>query len=246
MIKGLYTPETMVQTVKGRKDLFWYQRFEILSNYTMGNYGAGIGIEWFHALHRCYQDLCREKPLVLEYKVESLFSESRIHALEFARLFTSVGTGQISHEMFALRSEEFGRTLFQWGEKLQPFLADRENMAAPLENESHVDPHGPRACVPLFIGDFWPINYLYLDVLTVEAMFRSQTARLSGCDAALEPLVRQCCQMIEAIERFPSKLRGAMLPTASILGVLATLTPRNETYLQWLCEKFFHIEAYDG
>ena len=244
MIKALYTPERACHTEMGRRILAWYTRFDVYAGLWSGT-GTAIGLEWFHAIDQYFQDMNRAEPMNLEYQIECLFSGLRVQGVEVGQSFAQQSIKEDCQEHLLRQNEQFEQKLRVWREKLQSFLLRGEYIVTLNDEGDEVDSDDPRTSAAVFIRDYWPINYLFLDLLAMEAMQRQQSALIlkHKGDPVLSQIALQACQIFEAIERYPDAPKGSILPAQSNMSFICFFVPREEKYLQWCREKLANVEC---
>ena len=242
MISRLYTPETIVQTELGRKMLSWYMRFDSFAGFLSGT-GTTIGLDWFYAYDQYYREAWQTDPLRLDHQLESLFSEGRIQGIELAQLIAKLQQGTINIDDFTRANEQMQHKLRLRADKLQPFM--REEFTIQAEGyPGHFDPENPITAGQLFVEPYWAINYLIIDLLSIDMIHRQQIAQIydRDNDPALEDMALDICRRFEAMERSRQKPQGAILPVQTPLGVACLFVPREEPYMRWCRRKLANIE----
>ena len=247
MLLELYTPQTIMQTETSRKILAWYSRFDLFAG-LMGGNEMILGREWFLACEEYHTNMALQYPDNLEYSLGSYIAGSRVLAMDMAQLFAQLPKGAISMEDFRVENETISQRIRNRKQRLDPFLAQKQLLvmsfegAPPRDPDSIVDPYQPGL---LYRGPLWPVNYMVIDWLAIDAMHRNQTAMIfqQPQPADVTHLAMKQCQLFEAIEMWPGSPAGAILPAQASLSLVCLFLPKDEKHTMWCRRKLAKIES---
>ena len=247
MLQELYTTDTIMQSETSRKILAWYSRFDLFAG-LMGRNEMILGRDWFLACESYHKVMASRYPDNIDYRIGYHVAGSRVLAMDMAQMFAKVPKGVMSMEDFRIENETLSQRIRDRGRSLDPFLAQKQYLimsfegAPPRDPDSIVDPYEPGL---LYQGPMWPLNYMMIDWMAVDAMHRNQTAQIlqQPPPADIVRLALKQCQLLEAIDMWPGSPAGAILPAQASLGLVCLFLPRDEKHTTWCRRKLAKFES---
>ncbi|EJT77731.1 hypothetical protein GGTG_02836 [Gaeumannomyces tritici R3-111a-1] len=257
VITFLYTPETSVETATSRIALTWYVRFDVFLS-LMGGCATSMPDPWFISLMEHFHSQSIKDPTNMAYKIDDFAARLRFITREMSVLLGKHSASDISDESFAKEHARLARSLEALKEDWDPVLSDPAYMVmdlrAPPELDSVVDLS--RAGVlhegPLFPGTLLCCEWLAV-VIVHECQAITRAHAPAGGDGgdggdgdistALGMHAKAICNMVEAIEMWPSSPKGSLVIIQACLSVAAPFVPRDEKHQQWIRRKFALLES---
>lgn len=225
-----------------------YARFDVYAG-LLGGFAATLSREWFEAAASFFYNRTLMEPHNLNWKIEKVFADTRLIAMDMSTLFARMGKGEISLEQFHIQNQALGKRIYDWRDKMDPALLDPRyrvfdfSGARPRDPDDIVDPYIPGV---LYQGPLWAMNLAMIDWYSVDLMHKYQTALTLQQQPSKELAVTAyaSCQLLEAIEYWPGSPKGALLACQSSLGISSLFMPRDRRHSMWARRKLARIESH--
>lgn len=242
----LFTPETVTATEMSRVVFGWYSRFDVFAG-IMAAQETVLGREWLYSLHQYHLSKSQMEPDNIDHKVEAKIAETRLLGVDLASLFAQLSNGNVTREAFLHRNAALTQQIAAWGTTIDPMLQDSKYRVNSFEGTSTVESslfansYNPN----IYKGPIWSMNYAVVDWWAVDMMHRYQTSQALQVPPPEEcfKLAMKTCQVYEAIQQYPDRPPGALLPLQASLAMLALFLPSTPPYTIWLRRTFAQMES---
>lgn len=248
MIKELYTPESITQTDMHRKMFSWYTRFELFSGFMAGN-ALVLSRDWFDAQEKHSKELADGSPDDIPLRVEYLYAQHRMLAVDMNQLMAKVPKGEISIPDFQAENEILGDRIAVWAADVLSLRSHTQYLVMDFEGSSPVDPDdivNPYEPGTIFTEPLFAVNYMMMDRLSIQVLHKYQTAAVlqqPPSSELIEMSIPQC-QIFEAIELWAGSPTGAFLPAQAGLGFICLFMPKEDRYINWCRKKLAKFEDH--
>lgn len=172
ILTSRYTPQTIMETERGRKMFDWYIRLDVIAG-LMAVRDAVLDRSWPAYAFNWHEERSNASgPDQLQKKQEFFGKAIELIAHDTAHLFAEASEALTSTDTSRLQdfsieevvsgvnklSDRLDRLRRQIQELHDPSLAGVEQKASPLPGESVFKPD-----IPLFRGALWPLNFVWVD-----------------------------------------------------------------------------------
>jgi hypothetical protein len=234
----LLTPQSIVTNELHRHIFFWYARFDVVAGLLGGN-EAILSREWYKALEEHNANRAALHPNDVQMQLAVVRSRLLTFALDMASLYAKLSRGMIAMDQFLVQHERLSQTLEDMRRILQAFdhseHAVRSNLyVQPSGPDDVLDPYIPRL---LYTGPLWGANFLWVDVLATELMFKYQShlvlQRPDGPELQRQAL--EVCHRMENVVRWPKEEVGVGKAIAfhTALPITGMFLPRDHKHIMW-------------
>ncbi|KAI9732649.1 MAG: hypothetical protein M1834_003986 [Cirrosporium novae-zelandiae] len=245
MMRDLYTPTSINKTEVGRYIFSWYARFDIFAG-LLARSGTILEPEWFYANHHYYEQQVARFPTNFHHKIEATVAYYRVLSMDMANLFTKLPNGAISIDDFTIENNTISSRIASIRKVLNDLIDPQYVVTTfpshpPLSPSDIVNPYLPGG---LFKGPHHILNHMYLDLLALDLMHKSQTCLLlqQPLPPELGENALEQCRIFEAVEMWPESPEGALLNAHASLGLASVYLPKDERHAMWCRRKLAGIE----
>lgn len=235
-----------MQSETHRKIISWYIRFDLFAGMMSGGKTV-IGREWFGACADFYKRQARDRPHDHGARFEDLFATSRLIATDIALLLAEKGSNEITEDDFSQQVQELLTKMDDFEKRLDNTFTDPSCFvktfpkAPPPSDDEITDFRDPNFCLA---GDFFSMNYIFIDFWAMQLMFRLQLAPTQSTELELQEIALKKCKMFEAVQYSGQGPPGAVLGFQASLGIASILLPKEPKYTDWSRRQFALMEQH--
>lgn len=226
----------------------WYVRFDVFAG-LLGGFETVLSREWFSSSFDFYRNMVEAEPTVLHWKIEAALSESRLVATDMSLLFTKLGKGEISIELFMVENAQISTRIEEWQTKMDPTLTDDRYKvndftgAPPRDPNDIVDPYMPGI---LYSGPLYSMNVATIDWHSIDLMHRYQTSLITQVEPSADIVHKAyvSCQIFEAMELWPGSPPGTIQACQASIAISVLFLPRDDRHTMWARRKLAVVESH--
>ncbi|KAJ5087544.1 hypothetical protein N7456_011160 [Penicillium angulare] len=214
LMRELLTPESANLNELHTNIFLWYARFDVVAGILAGT-EAILGREWYLAKEQFDADQAALYPSDARKQLELVASINRRFGLDMASLYAKLSQGMIPYEEFIVQNELLGQTIERAKDIMRAFDDSEFTVREypdkqPLTEDDIVDPYVPGR---IHKGALWDANYIWIDLLSTELMYKYQTmlALRQPPSTDVTDLAWEQAQLMETIDRWPDKGNGACI-----------------------------------
>ncbi|SMR52759.1 unnamed protein product [Zymoseptoria tritici ST99CH_1E4] len=245
ILTDLFTPQTIMQDETRRKIIVWYIRFDLFAGMMSGG-ETSLDREWLAASADFYKRQTTDKPHDIGARLEEYFATSRLLATDVALLFAGRTKNAIDDEQFSAEVERLTKDFADFSHTIKTAFTDpsyfqktfpRAPKRAADDLFNFRDPNA------LYAGELSAMNFVIMDFMAIELMFKYQLAMASGQQppAELGKIAMKKCKLLEAIE-YGDDSPTALLGCQASLGIMTLFLPKTPEYTTWCRRKFALVE----
>ncbi|GIZ43638.1 hypothetical protein CKM354_000685500 [Cercospora kikuchii] len=246
ILTDLFTPQTILQDETRRKIITWYIRFDLFAGMLSGGETI-LDRQWFAASADFYKRQTRDKPKDLGARFESYFATTRLLATDVTILFAGKAKGTISDEAFVAGIETLSKEFAEFGHTIETAFTDPSCFvtafpdALPPGEEDLFGFRDPRF---LYAGELATMNFVLIDHLAIDLMFKYQLGMAMGQSPSpeLTQIAMRKCKLFDAIQYNQEGGKNAILGCQASLGIMSLFLPKDERHTRWCQRKFARIE----
>lgn len=244
-MRELLTPESSNLIELHTNIFLWYARFDVVVGVIAGT-EAILRRDWYLAIEEYAADQAALNPDDPHKQFNFVASINRRFGLDMASLYAKLSRGMISYEDFIEQNEQLGETM-EKAKSIMRRFNDSEYLVRSFPNQQSLtpdDPMDPYAPGIMYEGPMWDANYIWIDLLSTELMYKYQTmlAVRKPLLPELGRLALEQCQLMESIVRWPQKPNGACIGFKNAIGIASLFLPREPKYQMWSQRKLALME----
>lgn len=238
-----------MKTAATRIVIKWYTRFDVWAGLLGGN-DTILSRDWAQYALDYYRNELQQDPTNIGWKIDAIFSEVRLIAIDMTHNFAAIASGQITMDDFLAKNDVIEHELAHWRLDFdQATLDNGHNRVTDFSNfpsghpDSIVDPYQPGVLID---GPLWPLNIALIDWCGTDMMFRFRTAAIQRQEPGPELVSKayDACQLIEMVTMWPESPAGVPLAVHACLGIAALFLPRDEKHGMWIRRKLATVESF--
>ncbi|KAL1968593.1 hypothetical protein VTN77DRAFT_1803 [Rasamsonia byssochlamydoides] len=236
LIRELLTPQSILTNELHRHIFIWYARFDVVAGILAGNETI-LSREWYTAIADYDAEQAALDPYHVQKQLALVESRIRLFALDMASLYAKLSRGMITIDQFIAQNDQLSQALEDMHRILQPF----DTCQHAVKSSLYVQPSGPDDVLDpdspglFYKGPLWSVNFVWVDVLATELMFKYQShlviQRPEGSE--LQRLALEVCRFVETIMRWPGKEVGKVIAFQNCLPITGMFLPRDEKHIMW-------------
>ena len=244
-MRELLTPDSSNLIELHTNIFLWYARFDVVAGILAGT-DAVLSRDWYMAKEQydaeqaaLYpDDACKQFALVA--------SINRRFGLDMASLYAKLSRGMISFDQFVVQNDQLGQTI-ELAKNIMRSFDDSEYTVRsypnqqPLTEDDIVDPYVPGR---IHQGRMWDANFMWIDLLSTETMYKYQTMLVlqQPMLEELGKLAYEQCQLMETIERWPDRGTGFFVGFKNSIGIASLFLPMDNKHRMWSRRKMAMME----
>ncbi|QUC16962.1 uncharacterized protein UV8b_01203 [Ustilaginoidea virens] len=246
VIRKIFTPVTVMQTAVGRACINWYTRYDCFVA-IQGGFPTDLPKAWFNLMNEHYKSRMDADVDDISSKISLRSTRLRSISYDMSILYARGSRGQITSEDFAREHSKITDKLFQWKTTWDKVLADPDYLVTDFPYIKEPDPDdivNPYTTGLLYHGLFFTTTLIHTEWASTMLMHLSQSPDMPSEKVFAEMAAHAytVCQAFGAVESWPLKPKGALIPfmcCISIASVFLPQTPRNH---MWIRRKFALLE----
>ncbi|EZF96889.1 hypothetical protein H113_02990 [Trichophyton rubrum MR1459] len=245
MILQMYSPDTILDDRFRIHIIHWNMRYDIMAGLMAGN-ATILGREWYIlAEKQAYQEAA-DDPDSLSKQLFAFCASNKRCAVEIASLLANVSQSIISREEFLAESGMLTQTMREMIHKIGEFNDPKylvmdypEKM--PLGADDIVDPYVPGL---VHTGPFSEVDLVKLELRSSLLMYNCQIDLITQTlePAEMSKFALEQCQLVETINRLPTKDPMFPLMFHNVLGLICLYIPPDDRYRMWCRKRLAEIE----
>lgn len=214
----------------------------------MGGFPTDMPKEWFDSMNTYYKSRVLANPDDLNCKISLRSTELRIISYEMSMLYARGSRGQIESEVFLREHSSITERLLEWKSTWESILHTPEYLVTDFsyriktDPDDIVDPYMPGL---LYTGPLFTTTLINTEWESIMIMHLSQSS-----DAPAEQVFTEMtkhaytvCQYFEAVEYWPLKPKGALIPLQCCLSLASLFLPRDLRHQMWARRKLAMLET---
>lgn len=245
LMQELVTPESSNLVELHTNIFLWYSRFDVVVGILAGT-EAVLGREWYIGKEQYDAEQAALYPDDPNKQLALVASINRRFGLEMASLYAKLSRGMIPMDQFAQQNEQLGETMETAKNILKQFDDNEDTVRSypnqqPLTDDDIVDPYVPGR---IWQGPLCDANYLKIDLLSTELMFKYQTmlALKQPLLPDLQRLAFEQCELMETISRWPDRGNGFCIAFKNSIGLSSMFLPKDTKHQMWSRRKLALME----
>ncbi|KAJ6013750.1 hypothetical protein N7540_008341 [Penicillium herquei] len=245
LMQELLTPESSNLNELHTNIFLWYARFDVVAGILAGT-EAILSRDWYLAKEQYDAEQASLYPEDARKQLELVASINRRFGLDMASLYAKLSQGMIPFEDFAVQNELLGQTIERAKNIMRSFDDCEYTVRSypdqqPLTEDDIVDPYVPGR---IHEGPLWDANYIWIDLLSTELMYKYQTmlALRQPLLPELTALAWEQAQLMETINRWPQKPNGACIGFKNSIGITSMFLPRDTKNEIWCRRRIAQME----
>lgn len=230
------TPESANVNELHTNIFLWYARFDVVAAALAGT-EAVLSRDWYIAKEEYDAEQAARYPDDPTKQLIHVASINRRFGLDMASLYAKFSRGMIPVNEFTVQNEQLSQTMERAKDIVRQLDTSEYRVHShpnqqPLTNDDIVDPYVPDL---LHQGFLWDANYVWIDLLATDTMFKYQTmlALKQPLVPEIHRLVFDLCQMVEAIHRWPDKGNGYYIAFKNCLCMTSMFLPNDNKHQMW-------------
>ena len=248
MLLELFDPASLAATNTGRAILSWYSRFDIFAGMMAGN-KTTLNIEWFRASAQWFVEAREADLSSFSYQIQRLHASNRVLGVEMAHLNAKLPKGEISFPDYVRENEMLCRRIATCRNQLEQLLGIEKYQVLAFDGSE--DPEadaifGPFVPGQLMHGPLYPLNFLRIDWIGLDAMSKFQASLMLEQplpQQELFQLATELIRLVDRIDRWPGSPPGALISIQANLGLACIFMPKDGPYTTWCRRKIAKIEC---
>ncbi|KAG5935743.1 hypothetical protein E4U53_000383 [Claviceps sorghi] len=241
VIRKIFSPESILHTVIGRACLDWYTRYDCFVA-LMGGFPTDLPKEWFRSMNDYHRCRAVANPDDLNCKISLRSTELRAISYDMSMLYARGGRGQIAPEEFAQEHSRITEKLLEWKSTWNSILSLPEYLVTDFsyrrmaDPDDIVDPYMPGL---LYRGPLFTNTLINTEWESIMIMHLSQSSDTPAEQVFLEMAKHAytICQYFEAVEYWPLKPKGALIPLQCCVSLASLFLPRDSRHQMWARRK---------
>ncbi|KAJ5637009.1 hypothetical protein N7490_006888 [Penicillium lividum] len=245
LMQELLTPDSSNLIELHQNIFLWYARFDVVAGILAGT-EAILSRDWYLAKEQFDAEQAALDPDDASKQFSLVASINRRFGLDLASLYAKLSRGMIPFEDFAVQNELLGQTLERAKDIMRTFDDSEYSVRSypnkqPLTEDDIVDPYVPGR---IHQGPLWDANYIWIDLLSTELMYKYQTmlALRQPLLPELTSLAWEQAQIMETIDRWPDKGNGACIGFKNSIGLTSMFLPRDDKNQMWCRHRIARME----
>lgn len=245
LVRELLTPESTNANELHTNIFLWYARFDVVVGILAGTETV-LSRDWYLAKEQHDSEQAALYPDDPSKQLELVASINRRFGLDMASLYAKKARGMIEPEEFAIQNEQLG----QWLEQAKAILRGFDDYEYKVQEYPHrqpltvddiADPYMPGG---LHRGALWDFNYVWIDILSTETMYKFQTMQVlhQPLLQELHDLAVEQCRLIETMARWPHKENGYCIMFKNSIGMASMFLPKDYKHQIWSRRKMALME----
>ncbi|KAG6000988.1 hypothetical protein E4U43_001443 [Claviceps pusilla] len=241
VIRKIFSPESVLKTVIGRACLDWYTRYDCFVA-LMGGFPTDLPKEWFHMMNNYHQSRVVAKPDDLKCKISLRSTELRAISYDMSMLYARGSRGQIEPEEFAREHSKITQKLLEWKSSWNAVLSLPEYLVTDFSYRTMADPDDivdPYMPGLLYRGPLFTNTLINTEWESIMIMHLSQSSDTPAEQVFMEMAKHAytICQYFEAVEYWPLKPKGALIPLQCCVSLASLFLPRDSRHQMWARRK---------
>lgn len=245
LMQELVTPESSNLVELHTNIFLWYARFDVVVGILAGT-EAVLGRDWYIGKEQYDAEQAALYPDDPNKQLALVASINRRFGLDMASLYAKLSRGMIPMDQFAQQNEQLGQTMETAKNILKQFDGNEDTVRSypnqqPLTDDDIVDPYVPGR---IWQGPLWDANYVRIDLLSTELMFKYQTmlALKQPLLPDLQRLAFEQCELMETISRWPNRGNGFCIAFKNSIGLSSMFLPKDTKHQMWSRRKLALME----
>ncbi|KAI5777814.1 fungal-specific transcription factor domain-containing protein [Geopyxis carbonaria] len=241
IITSLWTPETMAETDELRMVYNWFSHFDVIAA-MMAGHQTTVSSDWSLKNCEAVEAYSINNPDDIQAKVDAEICAFRDLAVEVSIMTAKRSQGALTMEEFARDSRALLDRCQSWYDSIDPVvLQGAEPVSLSHLPSDEVCPFTP---AKLYKRERWPVNFLIGDYYGLMILLKHQLALTnnSGPEALLADYAIEICQVLAAMEAYPERPAGAILPAQAAIGLAALWIPDHPNYRRFMQRQLGHAE----
>ncbi|KAJ5915884.1 hypothetical protein N7454_010791 [Penicillium verhagenii] len=245
LMRELLTPDSSNLNELHTNIFLWYARFDVVAGILAGT-EAILSRDWYLAKEQFDAEQAALDPDDARKQLSLVASINRRFGLDMASLYAKLSQGMIPFEDFAVQNEQLGQTIERAKNIMRAFDDSEYTVRSypnqqPLTEDDIVDPYVPGR---IHRGAMWDANYIWIDLLSTELMYKYQTmlALRQPLLPDLTKLAWEQAQLMETIDRWPEKGNGACIGFKNSIGLTSMFLPRDIKNQIWCRRRIARME----
>ncbi|KAJ5543697.1 hypothetical protein N7513_007205 [Penicillium frequentans] len=245
LMRELLTPDSSNLNELHTNIFLWYARFDVVAGILAGT-EAILSRDWYLAKEQFDAEQAALDPDDALKQLSLVASINRRFGLDMASLYAKLSRGMIPFEDFAVQNEQLGRTIERAKNIMRAFDDSEYTVRSypnklPLTEDDIVDPY---VTGRIHEGALWDANYIWIDLLSTELMYKYQTmlALRQPLLPDLTKLAWEQAQLMETIDRWPEKENGACIGFKNSIGLTSMFLPRDVKNQMWCRRRIAQME----
>lgn len=244
-MRELLTPDSSNLNELHTNIFLWYARFDVVAGILAGT-EAILSRDWYLAKEQFDAEQAALDPDDALKQLSLVASINRRFGLDMASLYAKLSRGMIPFEDFAVQNEQLGQTIERAKNIMRAFDDSEYTVRSypnklPLTEDDIVDPY---VTGRIHEGALWDANYIWIDLLSTELMYKYQTmlALRQPLLPDLTKLAWEQAQLMETIDRWPEKENGACIGFKNSIGLTSMFLPRDVKNQMWCRRRIAQME----
>ncbi|KAJ6002379.1 hypothetical protein N7451_004926 [Penicillium sp. IBT 35674x] len=245
LMRELLTPDSSNLNELHTNIFLWYARFDVVAGILAGT-EAILSRDWYLAKEQFDAEQAALDPDDALKQLSLVASINRRFGLDMASLYAKLSRGMIPFEEFAVQNEQLGQTIERAKNIMRAFDDSEYTVRSypnklPLTEDDIVDPY---VTGRIHEGALWDANYIWIDLLSTELMYKYQTmlALRQPLLPDLTKLAWEQAQLMETINRWPEKENGACIGFKNSIGLTSMFLPRDVKNQMWCRRRIAQME----
>lgn len=235
-MRELLTPDSSNLNELHTNIFLWYARFDVVAGILAGT-EAILSRDWYLAKEQFDAEQAAIYPDDAIKQLELVASINRRFGLDMASLYAKLSQRMITFEDFLAHNEQLGQTMERAKNIMRAFDDSEYSVRSypnqqPLTEDDIVDPYVPGR---IHQGALWDANYIWIDLLSTELMYKYQTmlATRQPIFPELTSLAWEQAQLMETINRWPERPNGACIGFKNSIGITSMFLPKDPKNEMW-------------
>lgn len=236
LMREILTPESVNVNELHTNIFLWYARFDVVAGILAGT-EAILSRDWYISKEEYDAEQAARYPDDPVKQLVHVASINRRFGLEMASLYAKFSRGLIPVDEFTVQNEQLGQSMERAKNIVRQldnseYLVHSHPNQEPLTDDDIVDPYVPDV---LHQGFLWDANYVWIDLLATDTMFKYQTmlALKQPLVPEIHSLVFDLCRLVEAIHRWPDKENGYYIGFKNCLCMTSMFLPNDNKHQMW-------------